>query len=344
MTSLATIAAATAERFPIPDLFTRAGIGMMVEQTRRKLAREPEPDMAFAAAMAAFPIAQHTDAANAQHYEVPAAFFGTVLGPCQKYSCCLYTDGTETLAEAEVLALTATASHAGLSDGQDILELGCGWGSLTLFMGEQYPAARITAVSNSQSQRAHIEAEAARRGLTNIRVITADMNDFDAAGRFDRIVSVEMFEHMANWRPLLARMRGWLRPDGMAMIHIFTHRNAPYRFNNGDEADWIAQHFFTGGIMPSRGLMHQFPDLFTVAEEWQWSGLHYKRTAEDWLRNFDSHRGVIRSVLTPVYGDDVAVWERRWRLFFLATAGLFGHAGGAEWGVTHYRLVPAAAS
>jgi len=152
-----------------------------------------------------------------------------------------------------------------------------------------------------------------------------------------------MFEHMANWRPLLARMRAWLRPEGMAMIHIFTHRHAPYRFDVGDQADWIAQHFFTGGIMPSRGLMHQFPDLFTVAQEWNWSGTHYQRTAEDWLRNFDGNRAAIRSILEPVYGRDVRVWERRWRLFFLATAGLFGHAGGEEWGVTHYRLAPAAA-
>jgi cyclopropane-fatty-acyl-phospholipid synthase len=340
---LATIAAATAERWPIPDRLSRAGIAMMVEQTRRKLAAEQDPDAGFAAGMAAFPIAQHTDAANAQHYEVPAAFFGTVLGPHRKYSCCLYPTGRETLAEAEALALMDTVEHAALADGQDILELGCGWGSLTLFMAARFPKARITAVSNSASQRAHIEGEALQRGLGNVRVITADMNDFETACTFDRIVSVEMFEHMANWRPLLERMRGWLRPSGIAMIHIFTHRHAPYRFDVGDEADWIAQHFFTGGIMPSRGLMRQFPELFTVAEEWNWAGTHYARTAEDWLRNFDASRLPIRSILKPVYGADVGVWERRWRLFFLATAGLFGHAGGAEWGVTHYRLVPSAA-
>jgi cyclopropane-fatty-acyl-phospholipid synthase len=343
MRRLATIAATTAERWPIPDRLARAGIARMVEQTRRRLAAEHDPDAGFADGMAAFPIAQHTDAANAQHYEVPADFFGMVLGPHRKYSCCLYNTGRESLVEAEWLALTETADHAALADGQDVLELGCGWGSLTLFMAARFPASRITAVSNSASQRAYIEALAARRALTNLRVITADMNDFEAAGRFDRIVSVEMFEHMANWRPLLARMRGWLRPDGMAMIHIFTHRHAPYRFDTGDEADWIAQHFFTGGIMPSRRLMHQFPELFTVAQHWQWPGTHYQRTAEDWLRNFDAQRGSIRQVLEPVYGREVQVWERRWRLFFLATAGLFGHASGEEWGVTHYRLLPTAA-
>ncbi|MCB8880041.1 class I SAM-dependent methyltransferase [Acidisoma cellulosilytica] len=341
MTALATIAAATAERFPIPDALSRLGITMMVARTREKLAAQSGSDGKFAADMVDFPIAQHTDAANAQHYEVPAAFFGKVLGQRRKYSSCLYETGRETLAEAEILALQATVDHAAIMDGQDILELGCGWGSLTLFMGEMFPSARITAVSNSASQRAHIEAEARSRGLTNIRVITADMNDFRAEGRFDRIVSVEMFEHMANWRPLLSGMRDWLRPNGLAMIHIFTHRLAPYRFDLNDKADWIAQHFFTGGIMPSRQLMRCFPDLFSVEQEWQWSGQHYQRTADDWLRNFDANRADIRQILSPVYGRDTAVWERRWRLFFLATAGLFGHADGEEWGVTHYRLRPA---
>ena len=340
MSRLATIATTTAERWPIPDRISRAGIARLVELTRRKLAAERDPDARFATAMSEFPIAQHPEAANSQHYEVPAAFFGAVLGQHRKYSCCLYETGHEALADAEHLALVATADHAALADGQDVLELGCGWGSLTLFMAARYPASRITAVSNSVSQRAFIEAQAAERGLSNIRVITADMNDFQPAETFHRIVSVEMFEHMANWRPLLARMRNWLRLDGLAMIHVFTHRLAPYRFEVGDATDWIAQHFFTGGIMPSRGLFYQFPDLFTVGQEWNWSGLHYKRTAEDWLRNFDAHRQEIRMILEPVYGGELRVWERRWRLFFLATAGLFGHAGGSEWGVTHYRLKP----
>jgi cyclopropane-fatty-acyl-phospholipid synthase len=342
MTSLAALAASAAERWSLPDRLSRAGITMMVEQTRRKLsaAGDAEPDAEFATAMAAFPIAQNTAEANAQHYEVPAAFFELVLGPRRKYSSCLYETGDETLAEAEFLALEATVEHAVLADGQDILELGCGWGSLSLFMASRFPGARITAVSNSSSQRAHIEQVAAEKGLGNLRVITADMNDFTTASRFDRIVSVEMFEHMANWRPLLQNMRRWLRPAGMAMIHIFTHRRAPYRFDAGDEGDWIARHFFTGGIMPSHGLMRQFPDVFRIAEEWRWSGTHYQKTAEAWLANFDANRPAIREILTPVYGAETAIWERRWRLFFLATAGLFGHAKGGEWGVSHYRMLP----
>jgi cyclopropane-fatty-acyl-phospholipid synthase len=336
--SLATFAASAAERWPLPDPLSRLGIRMMVGRTGRKLAAARDPDADFAAGMAAFPIAEHADAANAQHYEVPAAFFAEVLGPHRKYSSCLYPTGRETLEEAEKLALSETCAHAGLTDGQDILELGCGWGSLTLWMAAHYPGARITAVSNSASQRAHIEAEAAQRGLGNIHVVTADMNDFAPESRFDRIVSVEMFEHMANWRPLFAGMRGWLRPDGRAMIHIFTHARAPYRFELGDKADWIAQHFFTGGIMPSHGLIRQFPDLLTVEREWQWSGTHYQRTAEDWLANFDRNRSKIESILTPVYGAETALWLRRWRLFFLATSGLFGHDRGRPWGVSHYLL------
>ncbi|HTH99457.1 MAG TPA: cyclopropane-fatty-acyl-phospholipid synthase family protein [Acidisoma sp.] len=341
MTDLAVLAARAAERLPVPDALSRLGIAMMVGRTRQRLADQGEAAQDFAAAMAGFPIAEHTEEANAQHYEVPAEFFRLVLGPQRKYSCCLYEGTATRLDQAELHALEETASHALLADGQEILELGCGWGSLSLFMAERFPAARITAVSNSTSQRAHIEAEAQRRSLPNIRVITADMNEFDPAATFDRIVSVEMFEHMANWRPLLARMRFWLKPEGRALIHIFTHRGAPYRFDRHDRADWIAQHFFTGGIMPSRGLMHCFPDLFTVEQEWQWQGGHYARTAEDWLRNFDVNRAAIRRVLAPVYGAETRIWERRWRLFFLATAGLFGHEAGAEWGVTHYRLTPA---
>ena len=292
--------------------------------------------------MAAFPIAEHTEAANAQHYEVPAAFFAEVLGPRRKYSCCLYAGPETSLAEAEEAALAETCRHADLCDGQAILELGCGWGSLSLWMAERYPTARITAVSNSGSQRAFIERSARERALTNLRVITDDMNVFVPTARFDRIVSVEMFEHMANWVALLGRVRGWLRPDGRLFLHVFAHTTSPYRFDRRQRADWIAQHFFTGGIMPSQNLIRHFGDLFTTEAEWRWDGTHYARTARDWLERFDAHLPAIRPLLRDVYGAEARLWERRWRLFFLATEGLFGHAGGASWGVSHYLLRPAA--
>jgi cyclopropane-fatty-acyl-phospholipid synthase len=336
------VAAATSavERMPLPDALTRAGIAMLVDRTSRRLDHADSGfEHAFARAMATHPIAERPDAANAQHYELPPEFFALILGPRRKYSCGLY-DGVDTLAGAEERALAATAEHAGLSDGQDILELGCGWGSLSLWMAERFPSARIVAVSNAQGQRRFIEAEAARRGLTSLRVVTADMNDFDPARRFDRVVSVEMWEHMSNWQALLHRVRGWLNDDGRLFLHVFSHCAQPYRFEQGDRADWIAQHFFTGGIMPSHNLIRHLDADFLLEQDWRWSGIHYRRTAEDWLANFDANDAAIDGILKGVYGTDATLWKRRWRLFFLATAGLFGARNGNAWGVSHYRLRP----
>jgi cyclopropane-fatty-acyl-phospholipid synthase len=342
--SLMTAATHLIERVALPDPMTAAGISFLVERTRRRLARDQDDgEDAFIRRMAAQPIALHPEAANAQHYEVPAAFFGLVLGARRKYSCCLYADGAETLDQAEERALAETAAHAALADGQEILELGCGWGSLSLWMAERFPAARIVAVSNAHAQRAFIERMAAERGLGNLRVVTADMNDFATDQTFDRIVSVEMFEHMTNWPSLLGRVRGWLRPDGRLFLHVFSHRSRPYLFDTADKEDWIAQHFFTGGIMPSHGLLGRVALDFEVEQDWRWNGMHYARTARDWLRRFDQAGPALDAVLRETYGPRATLWRRRWRLFFLATAGLFGHAGGQEWGVSHYRLRPRSA-
>jgi cyclopropane-fatty-acyl-phospholipid synthase len=339
--SIVAAAVSAAERMPLPDSVMRAGIAALVGRTARRLRDAPvDTEHAFAEAMHSHPIAQFPVDANAQHYEVPPEFFRNVLGPRLKYSCCLYPEASTTLAEAEDLALAETAAHAGLADGQEILELGCGWGSLTLWMAERFPAARIVAVSNSQPQREHIEAEAARRGLLNIEILTADMNCFTTERHFDRVVSVEMFEHMSNWPRLLARIRGWLRPDGRLFLHVFSHRATPYRFDHTDKADWIAQHFFTGGIMPSHNLIRRVAAPFALEAERRWSGTHYARTAQDWIARFDANATTIEPVLRATYGSDWPVWRRRWRLFFLATAGLFGAQDGQEWGVSHYRLRP----
>ena len=340
--SLIASAIRAVERAPLPDAATRYGIEVLVGRTRRRLATAPSAgEGRFAEGMAGRFIAEHTAAANEQHYELPPEFFALTLGPRRKYSCCLYPTGTETLAEAEIAALEQTIDHAGLRDGQSILELGCGWGSLTLFMAQRFPSARIVAVSNSTPQRLHIQAEAAALGLSNVEVITADMNEFTPQARFDRVVSVEMFEHMSNWRDLLARIRTWLEPEGRLFVHVFSHRHSPYRFDHRDDADWIARHFFTGGIMPSHGLIGHFPDCFSIERDWRWSGVHYARTARDWLARFDRNRDQIDRILSAVYGADASLWRRRWRLFYLATEGLFGHAEGGEWGVSHYLLRPA---
>jgi cyclopropane-fatty-acyl-phospholipid synthase len=293
------------ERLPLPDSVTSAGITFLCDRTRRSLVEyEPAQDSTFLDEMRQRPVAEHTDAANDQHYEIPPEFFSHILGPRRKYSCCLYQNRGDTLMDAEEHALADTARHADLADGQEILELGCGWGSLTLWMAQHFPNARITAVS------------------------------------FDRVVSVEMFEHMANWQPLLERIRTALKPDGRLFLHVFSHKTAPYRFDRENKADWIAQHFFTGGIMPSHGLIRHFDSLFTVEAEWLWNGVHYQRTALDWLANYDRNAPRIAEILKDVYGADWLLWRRRWRLFFLATGGLFGNNDGTEWGVSHYRLAP----
>ena len=329
------------ERTPLPDALTRAGVHYLVDRTRRALARSPESATRdFARTMTEFPVALATSESNEQHYEIPAAFFQQILGHRYKYSCCYFENGDVSLDGAEDRALEITVANADIRDGQRILELGCGWGSLSLWMAEKFPRATITSVSNSSSQRAHILDQAARRGLTNLDVITSDMNDFAprSDARFDRIVSVEMFEHMSNWHELLTRISSWLEPDGRVFLHVFSHRHAPYRFDHTDKSDWIAQHFFTGGIMPSHDLIREFGDILAVEADWRWSGHHYKLTAERWLENYNRNSAQVDTILADVYGADAPVWKRRWRLFFLATRGLFGHAGGDVWGISHYRL------
>ncbi|MBW6424150.1 cyclopropane-fatty-acyl-phospholipid synthase family protein [Rhizobium sp. XQZ8] len=333
----------TAERAPLTDGMTLAGIDFLCARTKRKLATTTvDAERLFVETMGHFPVATHTDEANRQHYEVPAEFFALALGPQRKYSCCLYPTGDTTLEQAETYALAETVKNAAIIDGMSILELGCGWGSLSLYLAQQFPNSSITSVSNSASQRAYILNRAKRLGLHNLSVITADMNDFSTDQQHDRVVSVEMFEHMSNWRTLLERVRGWVKPDGKLFLHVFTHKDRSYRFDHDDPSDWIAHHFFTGGIMPAHDLPHRFGDLFKVQQEWRWSGTHYRRTALDWLANFDREIGHIQPILAEVYGKDAALWQRRWRLFFLATAGLFGHDNGEVWGVGHYLLAPTA--
>lgn len=327
------------DHVPLPDRLTAYGVHSLCQRTARKLIFVPaNTDIDFVNRMSARRIAEATEAANAQHYEVPEAFFGHVLGPHRKYSCCLFDKEGMTLEQAEARALEETIAHAQLANGQSILELGCGWGSLSLYMAAKFPAAQITAVSNSNSQREYIAAEANRRGLQNLTVVTCDINMFDPEHIFDRIVSIEMFEHVSNWRALLGRVREWLSPEGKLFLHVFSHRSSPYAFDTEDKSDWIAQHFFTGGIMPSHSMIHQFSDVMKIENEWRWSGTHYEKTALKWLQNFDRNRELITPILQATYGNDANLWRRRWRRFFLATAGLFGFDEGREWGVSHYLL------
>ena len=330
-----------AERLPVPDSAIRAGIKQVIDARREGASPvDPDADCAFALSMDEQPATKPGAPGDARHREVPSRFFELCLGPRRKPSCCYYERAGSTLSQAEERALALTCEHASLENGQRILELGCGWGALTLYMAEHYPRATIRAVAGSQREREAIEALARRRDIRNVAVDVAGAAEFDTQARYDRIVSVELFEHVAKWRPLLARSSHWLNVGGLTFIHVCTHVDGSYRFDRDNEADWIAQHFFTGELMPSRTLIEQFGDIYSIDEVWEWDGRHYARTARDWLARFDARRDEIMPILTTSYGEDAKLWLRRWRLYFLATEGLFGYEEGQVWGVTHYRLKP----
>ncbi|MDQ6628589.1 MAG: cyclopropane-fatty-acyl-phospholipid synthase family protein [Pseudomonadota bacterium] len=329
------------EQGRVPDRVVRLGIQRLLKARLAELhdgdaAASAALGEAFIAAMRAAPIAPLPEKANEQHYELPPAFFAAVLGPHRKYSSCFWPGHDATLEQAEAAALQATCERAGLADGQRVLELGCGWGSLSLWIAQRYPGSHVTAISNSHSQRCFIEQEAARRGLANVDVLTRDMNDFDTPARFDRVVSVEMFEHLRNWPRAFANVARWLAPQGRFFMHVFAHRGAPYPFVERDASDWMSRHFFSGGLMPSDDLAARFQDDLRLVERWRWDGTHYQRTAEAWLRNMDRQRTALMPLFTTIYGAEADLWWMRWRLFFMSVAELFGHAGGQQWWVSHY--------
>jgi cyclopropane-fatty-acyl-phospholipid synthase len=337
---------AVIDRGLLPDPLLRVVIRLLLRRRRAAIthggveARNARK-RALLHELAASPVAIHTDAANEQHYEVPTELFELMLGPHLKYSSAWWGPGVEELAEAETAMLALTAERAELRDGQDVLELGCGWGSLTLWMAERYPASRITAVSNSATQRELIEKRAAARGLDNVTVLTRDVEhlELDAAS-FDRVVSVEMFEHVRNHRLLTERIARWLRPGGKLFVHVFAHTSAAYPFETGARADWMARHFFTGGLMPSDDLLLHSVRGLAVEDHWVVSGTHYARTLRAWLDRLDADRDRAVQLLEDAYGPgEGGRWYHRWRVFDLACEELFAFAGGDEWHVSHYRFV-----
>ncbi|HEY9050046.1 MAG TPA: cyclopropane-fatty-acyl-phospholipid synthase family protein [Gammaproteobacteria bacterium] len=326
----------------IPDKIIRKGIRRLLKQRLQEIhASDAEKATAlkalFIESMSRAPLALSPEKANEQHYEVPAKFYELVLGEHKKYSCCYWDKETSSLHKAEENALSISCMHADLVDGQNILELGCGWGSLTLWMARQYPNSQITAVSNSRSQREHIEQTANKAGLNNIQVITCDMNDFETDKTFDRILSIEMFEHMRNWKLLFKKISHWLNDDGKFFMHVFSHRHSPYVFEAKDSSDWMSEYFFTGGMMPSDDLPLYFQQKIEIIKSWAWNGDHYARTSNAWLHNMDQHKQQITSLIKDTYGEDnIQIWWMRWRLFFMACAELFAYDNGQQWHVMHY--------
>jgi cyclopropane-fatty-acyl-phospholipid synthase len=330
------------EKDLIPDQLIRWGIRnnckkRIKNETVNDLELQHEKFMVFVRKLKQKPIAEDTKAANEQHYELPTRFFQLVLGKHLKYSCGYWKDGVDDIAKSEEDMLEVTCNRADLVNGQYILECGCGWGSLSLFMAGKYPNSKITAVSNSRTQKIFIDEQAKLRGFTNLTVITADMNTFSTEQKFDRIVSVEMFEHMRNYEHLMARLSGFLNDQGKMFIHIFTHRYLSYLYEVKDESDWMSKYFFTGGIMPSDHLLLYFADHFKIENHWRVNGKHYSKTSEAWLRNMDNNKEEIMALFADTYGkDQTTKWWVYWRIFFMACSELWNYNNGNEWFVSHY--------
>ena len=332
-----------AERGTIPDYFIRIGI---VQNCKNRLDNECSSDKEkvsftkqnWIKQMKDSPIALVPEKANEQHYEVPPSFFENVLGKHLKYSSGYWPNGVNSLDDSEEAMLNLSFNRAQLVDGNSILELGCGWGSFTCYMAGRLPNSKITAVSNSKDQREYILSRCKSQGMNNVEVLTADMNDFETKEDFDRIVSIEMFEHMRNYKKLLSKISNWLNDEGKLFIHIFSHESVVYPFEDQGEADWMAREFFSGGMMPSHDLLLHFQDDLKIDEIWNISGTHYEKTSLAWVNKMDQNKDKIMEIFLDTYGDDAKLWFQRWRIFFMSCEKLFGYDNGSEWGVSHYRF------
>ncbi len=333
------------EKGHIPDTAIRFGIRKLCKQrieelTTHSLAEKQNQAEAYKQGLIHSPLAVHTKDANEQHYELPPEFFLHVLGKNLKYSSCFYDAHTKTLGEAEDNALKISCERAQIKDGMRILELGCGWGSLTLHMAKTFPNSQIVAISNSAPQKAFIDSQAKERGLKNVLVLTRDISQLESLAlefeSFDRVMSIEMFEHFKNYQELLKKISDVLTPEGKLFVHIFTHKEYSYPFEVEGEDNWMGKYFFTGGQMPSHHLLYSFQKDLYLETSWAWDGTHYQKTSEDWLKNMDDNSEIIMQIFKKTYGSESTEWFNRWRVFFMSCAELFGYDKGQEWGVSHY--------
>lgn len=325
-----------AEKGLIPDKVLRWAMRRLCQQ---RLVQERSRNQSGILRDESLEIAVETTAANEQHYEVPAKFYEMVLGINRKYSCCWWDAETDNLDAAEELALARTVSNAGVQDGMQILDLGCGWGSLTVWLAERFPNVEVTAISNSNSQREYIDLRLQEKGLGDrVKLITADINAFEPKKVFDRIISVEMMEHVRNHSRLFGNLSKWLASDGEILTHVFAHQDLSYDFETDGANDWMGRYFFTGGMMPNHSTLTKAASGFQVQKEDVWSGTHYEKTSLAWLKNMDANKTNILEVFRNCYQKDARLWWNRWRMFFLAVAELFGYAGGREWGVIQQRF------
>ena len=336
---LGTAAVGWAEAGRVPDALIRTVMRRVIAARAVSLEqRDPVRSRAVVDLLGSGRVTESPDLANRQHYEVPSSLFEIMLGPRLKYSSCLWEAPDTSLAGAEEAMLELTSSRARLDDGQRILELGCGWGSLTLWMAEHFPNSTITAVTNSAGQATYIDRRAAEAGFDHVQTVLADIADFRTDHRFDRVVSVEMLEHVRNYREMFRRIASWLQPDGLAFVHVFAHAREPYLFEDRGPADWMAREFFTGGVMPAHGLFEEFSDDLRMEASWRLPGLHYRETLEAWLAKLDHNRAAAEAVLADAGEPDPARAVQRWRMFLMACSELFGYQDGRVWGVSHYLM------
>ena len=327
-----------AENGYLPEWLIRFGIRRLLKKRLEQEStggkkRQEEILEAFLKA----PVAINTNKANEQHYALPPEFMETALGNCLKYSSGYWPENVCTLNDSETAALELVAERAQLKDNMRILELGCGWGSFSLWAAKRYSGSTIVSVSNSAQQREYIEKKATTLGLDNLKVITADINTFNIDETFDRIVTIEMLEHVRNHASIFKRIAQWLTPEGRLFVHVFSHRTYAYPFEVNGNRDWMARYFFTGGIMPSHDLFRLYDQHLEIEKDWKLSGIHYQKTLDAWLRKMETEKQRVLEIFEETYGSDHAIiWFHRWRMFFMACSELFGYENGKEWGVSHY--------